>query len=132
MSKLDEDTKREILFKQASSISSYFKNWAEFKDKGAALYYIHFFNDDISFWKIGITHNDIHGRFGSVELFEHKHDLKYEIIFTKNFKFKDALAKEQKILKKYKEDRIIIDYNNFKTTEAFSRDIFEGGIDESI
>jgi len=59
-------------------------------------------------------------------------DTKKEILFTKNFKFKDALAKEQKILKKYKEDRIIIDYRGFKTTEAFNRDIFEGGIDEFI
>jgi hypothetical protein len=86
------------------------------------LYYIRFFNDEMEFWKIGITSKSVKKRFWPVH--KMKHGLKYEIVYEdKTMTFYEAFKTEQKILRENSDNRMIIDYNGFKTTEAFSCDI---------
>jgi len=87
------------------------------------LYYIRFYNSEIEFWKIGITSKSIEKRFATIKNFYRKYALKYEVIYSKKMSIKDAFINEQKILKEHKDSRINIDYNNFRTTEAFNKDI---------
>lgn len=89
------------------------------------LYYIKFFNDELEFWKIGITSNDVFGgRFENELVFKEKYSLKSEIIFVNNYKtIQEAYKLEQKILRLNNLHRITVDYNNFYTTEAFNRNI---------
>jgi len=92
------------------------------------LYYIRFYNieNNIEFWKVGITSHDcVSKQFGSTR----KHNLKYEVIsINDTMTFYDAFKAEQKILNKYKEYRININYNGFSTTEAFSIDVLNNQI----
>lgn len=88
------------------------------------IYYIRFFNQDIEFWKIGITTQEIiGGRFDRNEIFEEKYKMNYEILQTKEFKIFECFNLEQKILKAFNDYRISVDYNGFKTTEAFKIDV---------
>lgn len=90
------------------------------------LYYIKFFNDEIEFWKIGITSNSINERF-NLDTFDAKHNLKHEIIFQNEYNsIQEAYDKEQFILALFNENRITIDYNNFFTTETFNSDVLKG------
>jgi len=123
MTALPDEAKIEIKYKQASSNSSIYENWDEFKNKDGILYYIRFFNDDIEFWKIGITSKDIQARFGSKNVFKNRYNLDYEVIFENRLSVKEAFIQEQNVLKKFREFRQIIDYNGFNTTEAFTKDI---------
>jgi len=50
------------------------------KDALGILYYIRFYNDDIEFWKIGITTKTLDERFGAELIMENKHNLKRGII----------------------------------------------------
>jgi len=123
LSNLSEDEKLEIKFKQSKSNSSMYENWDEYKTKQGILYYVRFYNKDIEFWKIGITSKSIDERFGSKELCKHRYNLKYEIISTEEMNMKEAFIKEQHMLKTHKNFRTIINYNGFKTTEAFTKDV---------
>lgn len=90
------------------------------------LYYIRFFSDDIEFWKIGITKHNIDKRFGSRFSLNQKHNLSYEVIFEfNNQSLYTAWLMEQHILKIFYKNRIVINYNNFTTYEAFNKDIKE-------
>ena len=91
------------------------------------LYYIHFYNDEIEFWKIGITKLRVEGgRFAHKRIFKEKHNLEYKILFIKKYNtYKECYEKEQSILKTYSSNRLIIEYNGFKTTEAFDINIFK-------
>ena len=70
------------------------------EDIPGKLYYIRFWNDEIEFWKIGITKNSIEERFSKPEVFKVKHDLNYEIIFIKEGRlYYDCYLEEQRLLK---------------------------------
>jgi len=103
------------------------KEWD--KDTLGKLYYIHFYNENIEFWKIGITTLTVKsGRFEHNMLFFKKFNLNYNIIFEINDNIFNSFYYEQKILKKFNNNRISINYNGFKSTECFNKDIFEGKI----
>lgn len=89
------------------------------------LYYIRFYNHEIEFWKIGITVKEVIGeRFENEELFKQKYNLEYEILNIKEFDtIQQAYDIEQGILRKFNNLRVTIDYNNFRTTEAFDKNI---------
>lgn len=88
------------------------------------LYYIKFWNDNMVFWKIGITKNSIAKRFGCPNLFKQKYGLNYDIIFIKEGMLYDCYLEEQRILFENASYRISISYNGFKTSEAFKKDIY--------
>jgi len=48
-----------------------------------------------------------------------KNELNMDIIFERKTTVIEAFKEEQNILSKFKGQRININYNNFKTTEAF-------------
>lgn len=90
------------------------------------LYYMRFYNDEIEFWKIGITIKDvINGRYPDDILMSKKYNLKYEVIFIKEDTIGKCYNVEQNILKHFNKFRISIDFSGFKTTEAFSQNIFK-------
>lgn len=90
------------------------------------LYYIKFYNNETEFWKIGITSKTLETRFG-LKLLEYHHNLKYKILFLNELNtVEEAYYQEQYILEAFKEYRICTDYNGFKTTETFSKDVLEG------
>ena len=95
------------------------------KNIPAILYYIKFYNDEIEFWKIGITSKTIKERFGTQENVKMHHDLNYEVLFIDDsMSFYDCFKKEQKMLNNNKDKRIIVNYKGFTTTEAFECDIY--------
>jgi len=132
LAKIPENIKKEIRLKQAASKSCMFNNWNEFKNKPSIIYYIHFFNEELSFYKIGITSKSIKERFGTRVKFKALYNLDYEVIDVKELNMREAFSLEQKILSYNKDKRIIVDYNKFKTTEAFYEDVLEGVINEAI
>jgi len=95
------------------------------KNIPAILYYIKFYNDEIEFWKIGITSKTIKERFGTQENVKMHHDLNYEVLFIDDsMSFYNCFKKEQKVLNNNKDKRIIVNYKGFTTTEAFECDIY--------
>lgn len=113
-----QEEKDAINRSKGSGISNY-------KDKNSPgkLYYIRFFNDEIEFWKIGITVRDLVNRWNLDSIGITK-NLKYEILFINNYdNINDAYIQEQYILNAFDSERVIIDYNGFKTTEAFNKDV---------
>lgn len=90
------------------------------------LYYICFSINGFTFYKIGITRfSDIDKRFNFNTL--NYYGLKSKILFFVECKnLKEAFTKEQFILKKFKTNRINIDFDFFKTTEAFNIDVLKG------
>lgn len=89
------------------------------------LYYIHFFNNDIDFWKIGITSKTINERF-NLEKYKKIDKLDSEIIFEHAFDtIQEAYEKEQHILAIFDSNRIIFN-GCFYTTEAFNTDVLRG------
>jgi hypothetical protein len=100
-----------------------------FSDRNAPgkLYYVRFYNHEIEFWKIGITVKEVIGeRFNNEKLFKQKYNLEYEILNIKEFDtIQQAYDIEQGILRKFNNLRVTIDYNNFRTTEAFDKNILE-------
>lgn len=90
------------------------------------LYYIRFSINNFTFYKIGITqHDDISKRFNFNTL--NYYGLKSKILFfIKCENLKEAFKKEQDILKKFKTNRININFDFFKTTEAFNIDVLKG------
>lgn len=102
------------------------------KEEKCLIYYIRFYNDDMEFWKIGITKNTIDKRFGKELVFENKTNLKREVLFEIDSNLLDCFQNEQKILRENKETRIKINYNNFSSYECFSEDIFKGDYNYKI
>lgn len=95
------------------------------KESACRLYFINFFNDEISFWKVGITSKTLDKRF-KLKLLKLHHNLDYQVIFEKVFPdLNSAFLREQMILFAFDKDRIRINYNGFKTTEAFSSNVLE-------
>lgn len=92
-------------------------------EKIGKLYYLKFYNNNIEFWKIGITTLSVESRFGSKKLCEKLHKLVYDVIFIESGTLYDCYILEQELLTKFKEYRIKINYNNFKSTECFNKDI---------
>ena len=123
--KSEDEIKFINMKKSTGRMNQLFNNDPKIKNIPGILYYIKFYNDDISFWKIGITSKTIKERFGTKKKLLSKHRLKYEILWEDtHMSFYDCFKKEQEILSKNKKDRILINYNNFTTTEAFSKDIW--------
>jgi hypothetical protein len=91
------------------------------------LYYIHFYNDEFEFWKIGITKLDVeNGRFAKNDVFFNKYNLNYTIIFINEYEsYSECFQKEQFILQTFMKNRLNINYNGFKTTEAFNINILK-------
>ena len=113
-----------ILYEDRCNRTGYYMKPPLNEDIPGKLYYIRFWNDEIEFWKIGITKNSIEERFENHEVFKVKYNLNYEIIFIKEGRlYYDCYLEEQRLLKENRKNRITIDYNGFKTSEAFKRDI---------
>lgn len=90
------------------------------------LYYIKFYNNETEFWKIGITSKTLEQRF-KLKLLEYHYNLKYKVLFLNKLNTVDeAYYQEQYILEAFKEYRVYTDYNGFRTTETFSRDVLGG------
>lgn len=111
--------------KSTGRINQLFNSDPVVKNIPAILYYIKFYNDEIEFWKIGITSKTIKERFGTQENVKMHHDLNYEVLFIDDsMSFYDCFKKEQKVLNNNKDKRIIVNYKGFTTTEAFECDIY--------
>lgn len=82
------------------------------------LYFIHFYDKNINFYKIGITSKTIKQRFSRTKL-------NYDVLFQLNDTFYNVYKKEQKILKLFKSCRVYINYNGFKSYECFNRNILK-------
>lgn len=96
------------------------------EDTVGILYYIEFYNNKERFWKIGITSNSARKRF-FLPTFEVRTGLKHKILFEVEFdSMMSAYNEEQRILRKYKDNRITVKYPDFYTTESFNIDIFKG------
>lgn len=93
-------------------------------EKDALLYYIHFFNTEISFWKIGVTTKSVESRFGLKKI-KSKHGLEHEIIFVSIDTAHNVFIKEQFILEEFLNKRITVDYNGFFSTECFNENVLE-------
>ena len=89
------------------------------------LYYVKFYNDDMVFWKIGVTTRSIHKRFGSDEYIKYNYNLSKNNLYYTKMDAYNCFKMEQEILRAHKENRVIIDIPNFKSTECFSTDIFK-------
>lgn len=90
------------------------------------LYYIRFYNDEIEFWKIGITSLTVSRRF-NLSSFTHKYGLNYNIEFINKYDtIEEAYEKEQYILQSFNNKRITVNMNGFKTTETFSENVLKG------
>ena len=112
-------------------------SWSDSKNPGiinkndilmpGKLYYIHFYNDELQFWKIGITNLTVeNGRFAKNDVFFNKYNLNYKIIFEHEYNtYYECFEKEQFILRAFRKNRCTIDYNGFKTTEAFKINILK-------
>lgn len=94
------------------------------------LYYLHIYNNDEDYYKIGITkYSNIKYRW-SINKFKKNH-FNFDVLFFKKcYNYKDAYIHEQNILQKFGEYRIIVNYDFFSSTEVFNRDVFEGKYDE--
>lgn len=94
------------------------------------LYYLHIYNDKVSYYKIGITKfSDIRYRW-NINKFKENH-FNFDVVFFKKCcNYKDAYIHEQNILHKFSKLRIYVDHGFFKSSEVFNRDIFEGKYDE--
>jgi hypothetical protein len=82
------------------------------------LYYIRFYNNDIEFWKVGITNRTIAERFSKRMLSGLNMDIIYSIPFDN---LSDAYIVEQIILKN--KLRITVEYDMFRSTECFTKDL---------
>lgn len=86
------------------------------------LYYVKYYNDNECFWKIGITKYDANHRLRLDNLKNYN----YEIIFEKEYdEICDAFNDEQLILNKFNNNRISIQNEDIKTTEAFNEDVLK-------
>lgn len=122
-SKPQEEIDRINQLKSTGRMSQYFKGNPEAKLVPGIVYYLRFWNDEIEFWKIGITSRSIEERFGSKRM-NTKHNLNYEVIKEINgLKFGECFKEEQRILNENIDNRVNINYNGFKSTECFKKDV---------
>lgn len=97
---------------------------SEIGNRKGILYYIRFYNEEIEFWKIGITSKRVEQRFGSNNVFKKLHNLYYDVKYVNHYETMNmCFDVEQSILDEFKLHRVTINYNGFKTTEAFNVDI---------
>jgi hypothetical protein len=89
------------------------------------LYYIRFFNEDIEFWKIGITKHTVEKRFGDQKKFLQKYGLNYEVLLTYDDAMKNCFEIEQTILSRLSDVRQSVKIKGFKTSESFKEDVSE-------
>lgn len=117
----------ELYFKKFFRI---FPNMPEAEKIEGHLYYLHIYNDKVSYYKIGITKfSDIKYRW-NINKFKENH-FNFDVVFFKKCcNYKDAYIHEQNILHKFSKFRIYVDHGFFKSSEVFNRDIFEGKYDE--
>ncbi len=99
-------------------LNKLFKSDPEVKKTPSILYYIRFYNEDIEFWKVGITSKTIDKRFSRYKY------LNKEIIYKKSGTFYECYKGKQIILKENNKFRINVKYKEFKSTEAFNKDIY--------
>lgn len=94
------------------------------------LYYLHIYNDNVNYYKIGITKfSDIKYRW-RINDFKKNH-FNFDVLFFKKcHNYKDAYIQEQNILHKFSKCRIFVDHGFFKSSEVFNREIFEGKYNE--
>lgn len=94
------------------------------------LYYLHIYNDNVNYYKIGITKfSNIKYRW-NINNFKKNH-FNFDVLFFKKCRnYKDAYIQEQNILRKFSKYRIFVDYGFFKSSEVFNHEIFEGKYDE--
>lgn len=96
------------------------------EDVPGIMYYIRMYNDDLEFWKIGITSNSAKERWWLPTL-EARTGLRHEVLFEKQHaSMISAHKQEQYYLKKHSDNRIRVDMDRFATTESFNIDIFGG------
>lgn len=115
-----DSEKEKISFKKAAGTGKIDK------EKPCFLYYIHFYNENLNFWKIGITTQSLEKRLRLKHLCENN-NLNYSIIFKKQYSnCSEAHYFEHKFLKNFFDDRIKIDIDGFKSGECFKKDIFRG------
>ena len=94
------------------------------------LYYLHIYNDNVNYYKIGIT------KFSNIKYRWRINDFKknhfnFDVLFFFFFyNYKDAYIREQNILREFKKYRIYVDHGFFKSSEVFNREIFEGKYNE--
>lgn len=98
----------------------------------AIVYYVKCFNEEKVFWKVGITTKSIDDRLFNKTLFKLKHKLDREdkIIFAGDLF--NCYKIEQDLLQKFNDKRIRIDYNDFQTYEAFSEDVLDNEVSNTI
>lgn len=108
---------------KASKIDSKYKPGGELHNTKGLCYYIKFFDDNITFYKIGITKKSVDGRFGKFFI----KGMQYIIIDIYEDLIYECFKKEQNILKSFDNNRINIIRNNILfTTEAFDTDVLKG------
>lgn len=123
-SKTIEELERINSLKSTGRMNALFERKPEVKEIPGIIYYIRFYNEEMEFWKIGITSQSISRRFGLKSTFKANVKLNYDIIYIKDgISFYEAFKEEQKILRENSTHRISINYNGFITTEAFAKDI---------
>lgn len=95
------------------------------KNTQCKLYYIKFYNDEIEFWKVGITTQDVFGgRFDKHDVLATKYNLNADLIRVIEFdNVYEAYDAEQQVLLQNTENRIIVNYNGFNSTECFSKNV---------
>lgn len=124
-SKSPEEIERINMAKSTGRMNQLFNGNPEVKNVPGILYFIRFFNSDIEFWKVDITSKTVEKRFPKNRLLSFN-NLEYEILEeVTGMSFYECFKEEQDILNKYKDSRIIINYNGFQTTEAFSENVWQ-------
>ena len=119
----DDPEKAQEEYKKRCFTGNWKKECPIEEDVPGTLYYIYFWNDDIEFWKIGITRRSIGNRFWEGQ-YSQRFDLNKKVIKTwQGLYINECYRKEQEILEEMFEWRIKIDHNNFSTSEAFSKDV---------
>ena len=116
------DEKEEINRKKGTGIyNQIYANRDLFKKYNGKLYFIKFYNEEIIFYKIGITSKTIKERFRDIK----KSNLNMEILLEMDDNFYNCFLKEQMILNAFKSSRETIKYKFFETTEAFNCNILK-------
>lgn len=117
LNKPEHELERINIAKGSGLLNKLFLSDDEAKQTKGFLYYIHFYNSEINFYKIGITSKDIQTRFKNIR------SLNYDILYKEKDYFYNCYKKEQKILRYFNSCRESINYDNFKSHECFNRNI---------
>lgn len=124
---LSEKKKEEIRMKKSTGrMIQLFNGDESAKKVSAIVYYIKIYDNENVWYKIGITSKGIKGRFGTKKDFKRKTGFEYVVLDTYEDSFYNCFKLEQKILKQFKNKRIIFESENLKGTEFFNEDILNG------